>query len=256
MVSLKKNDKIIIIVAILVLVLAGVGIAMYQSPQTTTDLSSLITSEKNYNVIWTVRNGSLNTISDFAGKKAPYQGTVMISDENVKSITFYLSWTDDRMTFMKRMGLDSLTLEVTMPDGVYSFMETNKSAPLTGEGTISYTILNGIIPPETPIKAVDEKEAQAQLKDIPYYDDSWTDKDISINVSVDIGEIRLLKKMRDKGNNFELEITYEYYDGSLEEDINKDTGGDNDTPPDDPWNEQVIPPYISMIINTGCGRYV
>ena len=137
MISLKKNDKIIIIVAVVVLVIAGVGVAMYQSPKTSNVLPSTITGEKTFDVIWTIRNGTLDTISEFAGKKSPYEGTVMIPEGNVKSITFNLSWTDDHMTFLKRMGLDTLTLEVTTPDGV-TFTETNKSAPITGEGTITY----------------------------------------------------------------------------------------------------------------------
>jgi hypothetical protein len=254
--SLKKNDKIVIIVAVLILVFAGVGVAMYQSPDTTNNLNTISTTEKTYDVVWTLRNSSLNTISDFAGKKAPYETTVTISEENVKSITFNLSWTDDRMTFMKRMGLDSLTLEVTMPDGIYYFKDTATSAPITGEGNISHTIVKEIIPPNTPIEATDELDAQTKLKDKSYFDDSWTEKEITINVSVQIGELRILKKMRDKGNYFDLEITYQYYDGVLKEDINIITGDDNNSPPEDPWAEQEIPPYMSMIINTGCGRYV
>jgi hypothetical protein len=255
MISLKKNDKIIVIVAVVILAIAGVGVAMYQSPKTSSVLPSTITGEKNYDVIWTIRNGSLNTISEFAGKKSQYEGTVLIPEGNVKCITFNLSWTDDHMTIMKRRGLDSLTLEVTTPDG-RTFMETSTSAPITGEGTITHTVSTGIIPPVSLIKADDEKNAQAKLKGKPYYDDSWTDKDIYINVSVQIGEIRILKQMRDKGNDFELKITYQYYDGALKEDTTKNTGGDSNTPPEDPWAEQETPPYISMIINTGCGRYV
>jgi hypothetical protein len=180
----------------------------------------------------------------------------MIPENNVKSITFNLSWTDDHMTVMKRMGLDSLTLEVTMPNDTYYFTETNKSAQITGEGTISHTIVNGIIPPSKPIEADNEQDAQTKLKEKSYNDDSWTEKEITINVSVQIGEIRILKKMRDKGNNFDLEITYQYYDGVLKEDMNKNTGRDNNVSPEDPWAQQVVPPYISMIVNTGCGRYV
>ena len=112
-----------------------------------------------------------------------------------------------------------------------------------------------IIPPVS-LKATDEKTAQAKLKEKPYNDASWSDKDITINVSVQIGELRIIKKLRDKGNDFELKITYQYYDGALKEDTTKNTGGDSNTPPDDPWVEQGKPPYISMIINTGCGRYV
>jgi hypothetical protein len=255
MISLKKNDKIIVIVAVIILAIAGGVIAMYQSPKTDKILPPNIPSEKSYDVNWTERNGFLTTISEFAGKKLQYEGTVVIPEGNVKSITFNLSWTDDRMTFLKRMGLDSLTLEVTMPDGINFFSETSKSAQITGKGNISRTIVKNIIPPPKSIKANDVQDAQSLLKD-KYYDDSWTDKDISISVSVQIGELRILKKMRDKGNDFELKITYQYYDGTLKEDTTKNTGGDSNLPPDDPWVEPEKPPYISMIINTGCGRYV
>jgi hypothetical protein len=258
MISLKKNDKIIIIVAVVILVIAGVGVAMYQSPEAPTDYSSLITSEKSYNVTWNLRNGTLKTLSDFAGKKTPYEGTVAIPESNVNSITFNLSWTDDHMTFLKRMGLDSFTLDVSMPDGMTSFSETDKSAPKTGFGTISYTIVNNIIPPDGPIKAENEQDAQKKLQTSPYFDDSWTDKDIKINVSCHIGELRFLKKMRDKGNDFELKISYQYYEGALKLDTTKNTGGNSDMPPDDFWTDEQItqPPYISMIISTGCGRYI
>ncbi|KYK20193.1 hypothetical protein AYK25_01255 [Thermoplasmatales archaeon SM1-50] len=256
MISLKKNDKIIIIVAVVILIIAGVGVAMYQSPKTPPILPSDILGEKSYDVNWTVQNGSLSSISEFAGKKSPYEGTVMISEGNIKSITFNLSWTDDRMTLLKRMGLDSLTLEVTTPDGIAS-IQTDTSARITGKGAITITLNKGIIPPKSPIKAVDEQEAKAKLKQQPYYDDSWTDKDIAIVVSVKIGEIRLLKQLRDKGNSFELMITYDYYEAVLSEDKTKGTGGEFTQPPDeDHWTDLEKPPYISMIISTGCGRYV
>jgi len=260
MISLKKNDKIIIIIAVVILIIAGVGVAMYQSPKSTENIPQESIGEKSYDIIWTARNGTPILISDFADKKAPYEGMTSIPEQNVKSITFNLSWTDDRMTFLKRMGLDSLTLDVTTPDGMTS-TQTNKSARITGKGTITLTVDTGISPPKEAIKAKDEKEAQTKLMDTQYHDDSWTDKNIYINVSVQIGELRFLKKIRDKGNDFELTISYQYYDGALKEDTTKNTGGDSTTPPDDnPWVEenipQEIPPYISMIISTGCGRYV
>jgi hypothetical protein len=254
MISLKKNDKIIIIVLFVILVIAGVGVAMYQSPKTTSNPSSTITGEKTYDITWTLRNGTLDTISEFVKKKSQYEGTVMIPEGNVKSITFNLSWTDDRMTFLKRMGLDSLTLDITLPDG-RTFTETNTSAKITGDGTITYSVATGIIPPVS-LKATDEKTAQAKLKEKPYNDNTWVNKDININVSVQIGEHRIIKRMRDKGNDFELKITYQYYDGTLKKDMTKNTGEDNSAPPEDnPWVDEP-PPYISMIINTGCGRYV
>lgn len=256
MISLKKNDKIIIIIAIVILVIAGAGVAMYQSPQPEDDFFTSSLDQNSYNVTWTVRNGSLSTISEYANKKAQYEGTARIQEGNIKSITFDMSWTDDRMTLLKRMGLDTLTLEVTTPDGM-SYTQSNTSARITGAGTITLTVNAGIIPPKVAIEAQDENEAQTKLMISPYYDDSWTDKDIFINVSVKVGEIRLLKKIRDQGNGFDLKITYQYYEGMLNLDTTKNTGGET-TPPDDYWNEEAAtePPYISMIISTGCGRFV
>jgi hypothetical protein len=257
MISLKKNDKIILIVAVVILVIAGVGVAMYQSPKAPTDYSSLMTTEKDYNVTWTLMNGSLATLSDFANKKAPFEGSVSIPEGNVHSVTFNMSWNDDHMTLLKRRGLDILTLDVTMPDSMYSFSEENTSAPKTGYASIQHTVINQYAPPQT-IKAENEQEAIAKLQTTPYYDDSWTGKDININVSCHIGELRILKKMRDKGNDFELKITYQYYDGTISMDTMNNTGSNSDFPPEDYWGDEEItqPPYISMIINTGCGRYI
>jgi hypothetical protein len=256
MISLKKNDKIILIVAVVILVIAGVGVAMYQSPKAPTDYSSLMTTEKDYNVTWTLMNGSLATLSDFANKKAPFEGSVTIPEGNVHSVTFNMSWNDDHMTLLKRRGLDSLTLDVSMPDG-YSFSEKNTSARKTGYGSIYNMIINEYTPPKT-LQAENEQEAQAKLQTAPYYDDSWTGKDIKINVSCHIGELRILKKLIDKGNDFELKITYQYYEGTLSMDTMNNTGSNPNFPPEDYWADEEItqPPYISMIINTGCGRYV
>jgi hypothetical protein len=254
MISLKKNDKIIIIVAVVVIIFAGIGIAMYQSPKTTTPPPTS-SGTKSFDVVWKTQNGSLTTISEFAGKKAQYEGTITIPVGNIKTITFNLTWTDDHMTFLKRMGLDTLTIEVTTPDG-RSIIEGNKSAPVTGKGYVMFTISPDIIPPVTPVKAVDAQAAQAMLKQKPYYDESWTNKDIHFNVSVQIGEIRILKKMRDKGNDFDLKVTYQYSEGVLKDDTTKNTGLDENTAPSDPWVDQAVPPYMSMIINTGCGRFV
>ena len=255
MISLKKNDKIIVVVAIAVILTASIGIALYTSPKPTTPPPSNSSGEKTFDVIWTERNGTLNTISEFSGKKAPYQTVVQISEGNLKTITFNLSWIDDKTTFFGRRGLDTLSLEVITPDQqVYDV--SNVSAKITKEGHILLTVpVDNVRPPDTPIKANDIQSAQAKLKQKPYYDDTWTGKDIKITVSVHIGELRILKKIRDKGNDFDLKISYQYYQGVLKEDTTKGTAFDGN-PPEDPWDGQEIPPYMSMIINTGCGRFV
>ena len=255
MIVLKKNDKIIIIVAVVILVFAGIGVAFYQVPKTSTLPPTTSEESQTFNIVWNTRNGSLDKISEFASKKAPYQNSVTIPVGNLKSITFNLTWVDDHMTIFKRMGLDSLTLEVITPDG-RSLIEQNTSAPKTGAGSISISIAVNIIPPgPLTVKANTIQAAQSMLKNKTYYDDSWANKDINYSVSVHVGELRILKKMRDKGNNFDLEVTYQYFEGVLKEDKTVNTGlDDGSTVPEDPWAYQTAPPYTSMILSTGYGR--
>jgi hypothetical protein len=257
MISLKKNDKIIIIVAVVIVVIAGVGIAMYQSPETPSYPNQTTAEGKQtYDAKWTLRNGSISMISEFADKTMPYQGNLTIPVPNVKTILFNLTWTDDHMTVLKRMGLDTLYLEVTLPNGD-SFTASNTSAPKTGDGMIVESVTLNIIPPVMQIQANNSQDAQMKLQEQAVYDDSFTGKNIHYNVSVQIGEIRFLKKMRDKGNPFDLAVTYQYYEASLIQGNTTTTGLDNGTTvPEDPWANIVTPPYISMIVNTGCGRFV
>jgi len=60
-----------------------------------------------------------------------------------------------------------------------------------------------------------------------------------------------LKYLRDKGNSFDLTITYEYYEASLTEGIINDTGQDNNDS-DDPED---IPAYLGMMIQAGLTRW-
>jgi hypothetical protein len=253
MISLKRNDKIIILVAIVVIVIAGVGIAMYSQPPTVETPPSTPVTSGSFNVTWTVRNESLDIINGFAGKKAPYTGGIEINQGNIISITFNLSWVDDHTTFMKRFGLDRLTLAVTTADGDLNQV-SNTSAPKTRKGTDTITLESHIIPPAAtgPIKADDYKSALAQFNKNPYFDDSWMNRNFSITVTDKIGEKRIIPRLLDKGNTFTLEISYSYYQGVIQQGQMKSTGNDDNTNS----TQEFEPPYMSMIISTGCGRFV
>lgn len=253
MISLKRNDKIIILVAIIIVVIAGVGVAMYKPPVTTyVPPSSTTTAGQSFNVSWILRNASLDKISEFASKKTPFTSGIEISQGNIKSITFNMSWVDDHTTFFKRAGLDTLTLEITTPDGDVITV-SNISAPKTKEGRVSVVLTSNIIPPVGPIPADDYAAAQAQLNKKPYLDDTWMNRNFSYKVSCKIGEKRPIPRLLDKGNAFDLEINYQYYQGIIQQGQMKSTGNSSAMPPpENPWE----PPYMSMIISTGCGRFV
>ncbi len=239
MINLKKNDKLIIIIAVAVVIVAGIGIAAYNPPDDDENgTGGLDNSETlTYLVDWEEKTGSLSTISDFVSKNSAYEGSETITKGNVKSVTFNLSWTDD-LTFLGRFGFDTLYLEVTTSDGmVYEDSGTSGVVELV----IDYNDL--YLPSE--IEAENDIDGEQQLNE----DETKT---FDVKVVIQVGEKRIIRKLREKGNDFELTITYEYYDASLAEGDTKPTGQDNEDP-DDPEEEQ--PAYLAMLVQAGLNRW-
>ena len=214
--NLKKSDKIIAIVGVVILIIAAIGIAVYTSSEGDKKEISPEPEEKIYYVEVDYKSGSLSSISDFTGKNSPYEGTISINKGNLDIITFNLSWVDDKATFLGSKGLDTLTLEVTDPSGGIH-KGSDKSATKTKDGTVVITIDTLNVPCIDSIEAKDFSDAQGQLEQPPYYKDKWKNEEFKIKVSVDIGEIRILKRLFERGNDFDLEITYDYYYYELEE---------------------------------------
>jgi len=251
MINLKKNDKIIIIVAVIIIIISGIGIAAYNPPDLDED-EKIPIGEYTYNIDWDLRTSSL-LYTDFANKGTPFEATVLINQGNLKEIVFNLSWVDDKATILNRFGLDTLTLEVTTPDGTV-YEESGKSASKSKEGNVVIPISVNGMPQMDSIDANNTSEAEEILNEEPYFDDEWMNEPFEVKVSVKVGEIRILKKMRDSGNNFDLEITYDYYDAMLTEEEMKETG--ENIKLNELMEEEYTPPYLSMIIGTGCGRYI
>jgi len=260
MIRFKRNDKIIIIAAVVVLAVAAVGVAMYQSPPPP-DTSNTTPGGGNndYTVEWDITSDTPQIFSEFAGKKAPYENTIKISKGNLHSIDFNMSWVDDHTTLLGRRGLDTMILTITAPGGEPQEFE-NKSAKMTKEGTIQYTLKIGNMPSSEPITAPNIQSAEEQLAQSPYYNDQWVNEELKIQVSCKIGEsiFRPLMRLLDKGNDFDLKITFSYWKGNIRppaSEENKQTNSDSSS--DDGFSEtDYQPPYLYMLLNTGCGRYI
>ena len=252
MIHLKRNDKIILIIAVAIIVIAAIGIAAYQpgeEPDTDTENGEIT----EYIVDWEDQTGSLGTESGYAGKSAPYENTISINQGNLKSISFNLTWIDDK-AFLGRLGRDTLTLEITTPDGDIS-TDAGQSMAKSKLGNAQVTIPSINTKPSTDIiEAKDLTEAEQLLYEEPYYSNKWENEDFTIRVYCSVGEILGRFRPRDKGNAFDLEITYEYYEPVLQEEMTE-TGSNNDSF-EDMIEEDYIPPYISMIYTGGYnGRY-
>ncbi len=246
MISLKKNDKIIVILAVTVLVVAGLGIAVYVPPESGTQQANT-TNETRYHVTWKTFSATY-PINDecYAGKKTPYTKNVTLTQDNLLDVTIELTWTDDHTYgLFKKKGLDTLSLDVTTRG-------KTKTQKQSGNGTITMTFPINMLPANGTISAPSLLEAKEKITK-EYY--KTADESFMFDVSVQTGEkiFRLFKYLRDKGNDFDLKITYRYYDAQITEteDETKNTEY-NDQTTDNAWE----PPYLSLILKTGCGRYI
>lgn len=251
MISLKKNDKIIIVIAVAVIIIAGIGIAAYNPPDEPDIMEE--NGKNTFMVEWDIMSGPSEMTSDYAGKKSPYEGTYSIGEANIKSIKFNLTWIDDK-AFLGRLGRDTLILEITNPDGDV-IEESAQSAVKSKFGNVELTIIvSGSAPSTVPIEADDEDEARDQLMQEPYYDDKWVNKEFTIRVGCSVGEILGGIRPRDKGNSFDLEVSYEYYDASLMEEETKETGSDGDSF-GDYEDEGYTSAFMSMLYYAGWGKF-
>jgi hypothetical protein len=249
MILLRRNDKIIIIVGVIILLIAGVGVALYSSPKVETN-STITTEPTTFPVNWEDRTGTLPSVSKFVNKGEPYSFTFMINQTNVKTLSFHMTWVDDK-ALLKRFGLDTLALSITTPDGkTASFSEKSQKKTKAGEFIVNVSGTDSQ-PSVSTITGNSTSDASARLRAALRKNDPWVGKEFNVIVTVTIGE-RLLK-FRDKGNDFTLKMNYTYYDFTL----GKTSGtGDDDLGDLPSTNTTWTPPYMSMILNTGCGRFV
>lgn len=218
---MKNADKLIVIVGAAILVIAAIGIYLYK-PQPGEEKEEEIA--KSFSVEWRENigyaqpdNSNMYAKDKIFGKDVPYSANVTIWQHNLKSVKFILKWEDDhthRFLFLWKRGLDTLTFEVTSPDGT---TETRESK---GNGTLEIVFDNiNPVPSVSEIKANDTNEALEKLQE--YYNDKWMGEAFKIKVSVKVGErllsLRPFQRLKDDGNNFTIEIVYTYYEPTLKE---------------------------------------
>lgn len=163
-----------------------------------------------YFVDWMLKqkNASLD-MELFAYKRKPFMHNLLIPEDNIKHLKFKLDWNDDVTSPLFQFGKDTLTFKIVDPDGKELYVEKSR-----GGGTLNFTtsIIN-----EAPrieyVEAENVSNAKEKLKE--HYNSRWKNSPIKIEVLVKIGEVRILRRLKDTGNIFSLEVSYEYYEGQL-----------------------------------------
>jgi len=243
MINLKKNDKLIIIIAVAVVIVAGIGIAAYDTPDNENINTAGNGGVGTYTVTWQTHTKTVSVDEElYAGKNSPFSSEITIDHENIIKVTVEISWEDDSTYgIFRTKGADTLTAEVSFATETWT-SEYN--------GTNEFIKNINSLPYDVTIDANNQQDAEDKLEEEYGTDDSLT---FTIDVSVVTGEKlrRPLKYLRDKGNAFELTITYEYYEGLLTEGDTIPTGQDNENP-DDPEGP---PAYLGMLVQAGLNRW-
>lgn len=214
--ALKSSDKIIAIVGIIILIIAGIAIFVYSSPE---EEVPIVKKEKTYSYTW-VSHEENTTFSDKAQKKKEYVADIVIDLGEGKVITnvnFFIDWKDDYTKgFLFRKGEDKLTVTVSYADEEITHKSKKKA-----HVSFADFIINEV--PQDEVYTSDDEnfDPTAYINDKYYGQNTAT---FNLSVKVVTGEkllslrpLKLLNYFRDTGNKFNLIITYEYYDFNLEE---------------------------------------
>jgi hypothetical protein len=252
--NLKKNDKIILIVGVVILIVAGAGIALYTAEDSdNTDLAE----DKDYKTFaysWREQNGEVNIgTSPYASKNAPYEETHKVSANSntvLTNVDIELEWEDDSTYgFLIERGLDTLDAEISLKGNspiVKSFI---------GRGNDSFYFSINSRPIADSVQAHSLEDAMDIIEDEISGQNS---ADFDVMVTVTPGEkiyhlLHLFRYLRDRGNEFTLTATYTYYTYEFDEitdGSNDESDADQKETGDDEYGHNIGDFYI----NLGYGR--
>jgi hypothetical protein len=229
--TLKKSDKIIAIVGVVILIIAGIGIFLYVSPEKEDDddngkpLDEMFMYEVKTDEVtngmgeesFSFRKGLLLITKDTLSNSE----FVSFPVDNLKSVEFNISYNDNRVggiggilfSRIFTLGKDKLDVTITDPDGGTQTVRVDGNEKIIFDG-INPKINIGSIDALTESKALDLLEDE--------YESKWKDQTFSIDAELKVGFVeifrpflRLMERLR--GDSFTVEITYTYYDYDLEE---------------------------------------
>ena len=227
--NLKKSDKMIDVAAVVVLIIAAIGIIFYTETDDGDGKKLEWGKEKyyTYGTIYEIKEASAtpdNTnyvVKDkMLGADEVYKGVVEISGRHVKQITFEVNYNDNHKGFLggrllKNLGADTLTVTVSG-----SNMEEQKKT-ISGSGNVTLSSDENSCLELASIEAKDDFEAREKLNENLSLESMTMMETYTITVSVKTGEkviFRPIKWLLEKlgKDTFKMDITYEYYEYSLD----------------------------------------
>ena len=212
--NLKKSDKIVAIVGVAILVIAAIFIIAYNyEPDEVDDETP---KEKIYKVTWKEDFGSEEIVVENFGKEIytkSYPISKSIDGAVITSVDVQIEWEDTSvygglfgMLPALVKGQDKLTATFSVDGKAWEYEKT-----WGGNETESFYINDK--PSDEIIEEVEDKK-EAEKKILSDYSD-MNSFNLDVEAQVTTGEklrhLRILKFLGDKGEGFNLHVTYTYY---------------------------------------------
>ena len=225
--NLKKNDKLILILGVAILIVAAIAIVFYTSADVNDIDVYIEPDKKTFDVTWKEMTTEKPIVKGVAQKS--YSETEEISAPHSSVLTkveFQITWNDDHTSgLLIKRGADTLTAKIGKPGAE----PEKKSSTETGNMSFSFSVNDR--PSDDYIEAEDANEAEEIVKEW-FINENEASFDVTVNVQtgekLGIRPLKLLRYFQDKGNNFNLKIMYTYYVLEIEE---QDGDENDDVPP-------------------------
>lgn len=226
--SLKKSDKIIAIIGVIVLIGAAIGIYIYAVTEEEAEESKEEAEEmKTFNVIYEEKSMPINpentdfTIRPRILRKTTWTSELKLTQENLKNVSITVDYTDNKRGILlglvfKSIGAD--TLSITVYD---SQDKEVGSESIKGDGKRSINVEIARPFSLDPIEATNILDAYDLLEEkYVNYDETYT-----IEMTLKTGLWGKIREILGK-DSFTLDAKYTFYDYDLEE-PEKETGDDD-----------------------------
>jgi len=221
--NLKKSDKMIAIVGVAILIIAAVGIVLYTASEESDE--DVKPTEETFMVTWNEHSGQLACIEGYAGKSSSYVDPFAVSTplgSVLTSVSVQIVWSDDNThRGLLTKGHDTLTADIGPSGGE---CQTHQSTP-SGNETLYFAVYDR--PYDETLEAEDYDEAQQLVYDMVQ---GKNDAAYDVLVNVNTGEKlrRPLQYLKDKGNAFNLFVSYTYYIPVIEQEMPNNDDGNTD----------------------------
>jgi len=215
--NLRKSDKIIALVGVIIIIIAGIGIFFYASTEEEPVKIPTMSKEKTFYVTWTKETGE--TMIDGSAQKTYNEPFTILAPTGsvLTNVDFRLTWQDDHVTgFILKRFQDTLTAEISLEGG-----EPQKDSTKGGCKNRSISFSANELPMIDSLEANDTYEASEKIEEMIFGQDTAS---FDVKVTVKTGEKirRPLKFFMDKGNSFKFEVVYEYYYPYIEDGYEED----------------------------------